>query len=137
MPKGVICGGAVDGSNQLGEIVTCQAMTARPDGAGSAACGGAAANTRAAASTEPMSAGHQPIRSKFISASSPKQSEIEQAFLSTLAPAAGLEQNLAPWLKYSPTDALHRSPSGGSVSRIDVAWVHAAARPASANPGIM
>src|SRR5882672_6090320 len=33
MPKGVICGGAVDGSNQLGEIVTNHAMTARPDGA--------------------------------------------------------------------------------------------------------
>ena len=25
-----VCGGAVDGSNQLGAIVTCQAMTARP-----------------------------------------------------------------------------------------------------------
>src|SRR5581483_8795304 len=33
MPNGVICGGAVDGSNQLGERVTCHAMTARPDGA--------------------------------------------------------------------------------------------------------
>src|SRR5580765_1647140 len=40
MPKGVICGGAVDGSNQLGEIVTCHAITARPDG--SAAAGRAA-----------------------------------------------------------------------------------------------
>ena len=39
MPNGVICGGAVDGSNQLGAIVTCHAMTARPDGAGSAARG--------------------------------------------------------------------------------------------------
>src|SRR6516164_6625363 len=34
MPNGVICGGAVDGSNQLGGMVTCHAMTARPDGAG-------------------------------------------------------------------------------------------------------
>src|SRR5262252_262371 len=34
MPNGVICGGAVDGSNQLGAIVTCQAMARRPDGAG-------------------------------------------------------------------------------------------------------
>src|SRR6476659_3664495 len=33
MPKGVICGGAVDGSNQLGEMVTNHAITARPDGA--------------------------------------------------------------------------------------------------------
>src|SRR3954453_12790965 len=32
MPNGVICGGADDGSNQLGAMVTCQAMTARPDG---------------------------------------------------------------------------------------------------------
>src|SRR6516225_4114105 len=37
MPNGVICGGAVDGSNQLGGMVTCQAMTARPDGAGAPA----------------------------------------------------------------------------------------------------
>jgi hypothetical protein len=36
MPNGVICGGAVDGSNQAGEIVTCQAKTARPAGAASA-----------------------------------------------------------------------------------------------------
>ena len=42
MPKGVICGGAVDGSNQLGEMVTCQAITARPDGAASAGVGIAA-----------------------------------------------------------------------------------------------
>ena len=34
MPKGVICGGAVEGSNQLGAIVTCQAMVACPAGAG-------------------------------------------------------------------------------------------------------
>src|SRR5206468_13102475 len=34
MPNGVICGGAVEGSNQLGAIVTCQAMTASPAGAG-------------------------------------------------------------------------------------------------------
>ena len=33
MPNGVICGGAVEGSNQLGAIVTCQAITARPEGA--------------------------------------------------------------------------------------------------------
>ena len=37
MPYGVICGGAVEGSNQAGEIVTCQAITTRPAGAGSAA----------------------------------------------------------------------------------------------------
>ena len=32
MPNGVICGGAVEGSNQLGAIVTCQAMEACPAG---------------------------------------------------------------------------------------------------------
>src|SRR5262249_18449948 len=37
MPNGVICGGAVDGSNQLGEIVTCQASVARPAGGPAAA----------------------------------------------------------------------------------------------------
>ena len=34
MPNGVICGGAVEGSYQAGEIVTCQAITALPAGAG-------------------------------------------------------------------------------------------------------
>src|SRR5262245_47583424 len=42
MPKGVICGGAVDGSNQLGAIVTCQAMTTSPGPGCPAACGVAA-----------------------------------------------------------------------------------------------
>src|SRR5690349_18522020 len=33
MPNGVICGGAEDGSSQLGAMVTCQAITTRPEGA--------------------------------------------------------------------------------------------------------
>src|SRR5258707_13901314 len=37
MPNGVICGGAVDGSNQLGEIVTCHAIVTLPDGPATAA----------------------------------------------------------------------------------------------------
>src|SRR6516164_1567964 len=37
MPNGVICGGAADGSNQLGAIVTCHAMATRPAGAGAPA----------------------------------------------------------------------------------------------------
>src|SRR2546423_4760484 len=37
MPNGVICAGALDGSNQAGAMVTCQAMTARPAGAGPSA----------------------------------------------------------------------------------------------------
>src|SRR5512144_2055010 len=32
MPNGVICGGAVDGSNHVGAIVTCHAITASPEG---------------------------------------------------------------------------------------------------------
>src|SRR4029453_7378440 len=32
VPKGVIWGGAVDGSNQVGAIVTCQAMITSPAG---------------------------------------------------------------------------------------------------------
>src|SRR5215510_12110264 len=32
MPNGVIWGGAVDGSNQLGAMVTCQAMVTWPEG---------------------------------------------------------------------------------------------------------
>src|SRR5262245_31417242 len=36
MPNGVICGGAVDGSNQLGAMVTCQPMMTSP-GAGACA----------------------------------------------------------------------------------------------------
>src|SRR5215470_4199479 len=54
MPKGVICGGAVDGSNQLGEIVTCQAMTARPAGVGAAAIDGLAPNRAMAAKSQPI-----------------------------------------------------------------------------------
>src|SRR5688500_11488023 len=50
MPNGVICGGAVEGSNQLGAIVTCQATTACPDGACWAAAGGVAAMSAMATS---------------------------------------------------------------------------------------
>src|SRR5215469_1316092 len=53
MPNGVICGGAVDGSNQLGEIVTCQAITTRPDGASAAAAKAAPATVSAAATSHP------------------------------------------------------------------------------------
>src|SRR5438128_12530841 len=54
MPNGVICGGAVDGSNPLGEIVTCQAMTTRPDGAGAPAIDGLAPNSTMATRREPI-----------------------------------------------------------------------------------
>src|SRR5260370_1220296 len=56
MPKGVICGGAVEGSNQAGEIVTCQACTICPAGAGpSAALTEIAAKPISAAVNEPTS----------------------------------------------------------------------------------
>src|SRR6201987_4700689 len=57
MPKGVICGGAVEGSNQLGEIVTCQAMTTCPDGSGPAAVTERAVpHTKTAIKSEPVNA---------------------------------------------------------------------------------
>src|SRR5215469_4283196 len=56
MPNGVICGGAVDGSNQLGAIVTCQAMTACPDGAGSAARDGIERHNNIATGSKPINA---------------------------------------------------------------------------------
>src|SRR5256885_9788346 len=51
MPNGVICGGALDGSNHAGEIVTCHAMTARPDGSAAEDCG--APNATSARTSEP------------------------------------------------------------------------------------
>src|ERR1700730_15260049 len=69
MPNGVICGGAVDGSNQLGEIVTCQAMTTRPAGAGAAAIERPAPNSTTAVKSEP-SARFRRSRHELIGASS-------------------------------------------------------------------
>src|SRR5579864_4160991 len=56
MPNGVICGGAVDGSNQAGEIVTCQAITARPAGAGPSALADTGANASNIAASAARSA---------------------------------------------------------------------------------
>src|SRR5215469_3744280 len=60
MPNGVICGGAVDGSNQLGAMVTCHAMTARPDGAAAAAVAGVAARATTATSNKRVNARLKP-----------------------------------------------------------------------------
>src|SRR5580765_5144480 len=59
MPNGVICGGALDGSSQVGEIVTCHAMTARPADSFSAARDAAALNARSAKLSVPANAGRQ------------------------------------------------------------------------------
>src|SRR5438876_10104143 len=72
MPNGVICGGAVDGSNQLGEIVTCQAMTACPDGARSAAMGAVAPETRIATSKPINATRDRRLRNKVISRPPPE-----------------------------------------------------------------
>jgi hypothetical protein len=56
MPKGVICGGAVDGSNQLGEIVTNHAMTARPDGSAAVTVEGVALRPATATSSKRVKA---------------------------------------------------------------------------------
>src|SRR2546422_10560929 len=50
MPNGVIWGGGVGGSNQLGAIITCQAMVAWPAGACAAALGVAPRTTLATSS---------------------------------------------------------------------------------------
>src|SRR6266436_7876226 len=72
MPNGVICGGEVDGSNQLGEIVTCHATTTRPDGTGPAAIDAVAPKISAATNSEPVNARrrHKPL-SEFIAYPSP------------------------------------------------------------------
>src|SRR5438105_5777698 len=49
MPNGVICGGAVDGSNQVGAMVTCHAITTSPAGVCWAMAGAAAPKISAAA----------------------------------------------------------------------------------------
>src|SRR5438477_4299443 len=66
MPNGVICGGAVDGSNQLGEIVTCHAMTTRPAGAGAPAIDAPAPNSRMAAKDQPSARRKRPCSSKIM-----------------------------------------------------------------------
>src|SRR3954452_5161550 len=54
MPNGVICGGAVDGSNQAGDTVTWNAST-KVSGPGAASSAGAR-NTAGAAASEAMTA---------------------------------------------------------------------------------
>src|SRR5882724_9869688 len=65
MPNGVICGGAVEGSNQAGEIVTCQACMICPAGAGpSAALTEIAAKPISTAVNEPTS--NEPISARRL-----------------------------------------------------------------------
>src|SRR5206468_8126180 len=59
MPKGVICGGAVDGSNHVGAMVTCHAMTASP---GWAARAGPAPSRMRAAKTRTIRARWKSMR---------------------------------------------------------------------------
>jgi hypothetical protein len=68
MPNGVICGGAVDGSNQLGAIVTCHAMATRPDGAGAPAPARFAPNaTMAASSSQAKARGSRAMVQRMFS----------------------------------------------------------------------
>src|SRR5688572_32775648 len=57
MPNGVICGGALEGSNHAGEIVTCHAMTALP--AGSFPKDAGAARATSAKLSAPTNAGQR------------------------------------------------------------------------------
>src|SRR5262245_7729247 len=66
MPNGVIWGGAVEGSNQLGAMVTCQAMAASP-AAGAASAGArsmpnAMAVSKSARRMYPSQAGRRVMR---------------------------------------------------------------------------
>src|SRR6516164_9444135 len=109
MPKGVICGGAVDGSNQLGAIVTCQAMTAWPDGAGSPARDGPATDRNSAASSKPMKARRKRwTENRIKSASLYNLALCQQS--SVAASAANLQQNLALRLRNTrrPGSRRHR-----------------------------
>src|SRR6267142_1245939 len=65
MPNGVICGGAVDGSNHVGASVTCHAMTASP---------GCAAAAGFAASTSRTAVRSAAIRARWSSIGSPPRS---------------------------------------------------------------
>src|SRR6202035_2875339 len=87
MPNGVICGGAVDGSNQLGEIVTCQAMTTRPAGAGAAAIDGLAPNSTMAMKSEPSARLRCPSRHEIIGSSF--QISLHSTLTSGLLPGSG------------------------------------------------
>src|SRR5690242_7885073 len=71
MPNGVICGGAVDGSNQVGAIVTCQASITLPDGCLALSAASAPPPTASSpASTEPRIARRGcRVLSNFISLS--------------------------------------------------------------------
>src|ERR1700758_3273053 len=79
MPNGVICGGAVDGSNHAGEIVTCQAMTTRPVGAGPAAID-IVPKTRIARTSQPINARRErQLRSNIIRRFSPPTNPADSA----------------------------------------------------------
>src|SRR5262249_30671346 len=67
MPNGVICGGAVDGSNQLGAMVTCHAMTARPAGTAAAAAAGVAARATTATSNRRVNVRRKPTWNDVMS----------------------------------------------------------------------
>src|SRR6201993_3167919 len=86
MPNGVICGGAVDGSNQPGEIVTCQAMTTRPAGAGAATIDGPAPNSAMAINSEPSARRRRP-RHELIG--TPSQPSLHYIWTSGLRPGSG------------------------------------------------
>src|SRR5947207_9473110 len=93
MPNGVICGGAVDGSNQLGEIVTCQATVTWPDGGAAAAVAALSVSATAAMSS-------RGIRSDVMTALPTGQSYRWQATMrSPTARAAGawLAQRAVAW----------------------------------------
>src|SRR5215469_9519977 len=119
MPNGVICGGAVDGSNQLGAIVTCQAMTACPDGAGSPAHAELPVSQRIAASNRPMSPGwrHRTRKKSMLMPPPAGRSKVEPITKNSQI-CSGLQRRLALGLKTVHVGKATEQPHGRLYSRV-------------------
>src|SRR5262245_55550383 len=97
MPNGVICGGAVEGSNQLGETVTCHAMTARPEGSAAPAMDTIADKATTATKDKRANArGRYRICNEVIGPSTRKVSRNENG--------AGVHQSMVDHIAASITD---------------------------------
>src|ERR1043166_8081803 len=103
MPNGVICGGAVEGSNQLGASVTCHAMATRPDGAGPPAPAKLTPSpTSAASASQTKARDSRMLRRMF---SSQERSFADRTFLSTAAQARRPACRFCLWRDATPAAA--------------------------------
>src|SRR5215470_11860729 len=122
MPNGVICGGAVDGSNQLGAMVMGQAITASPAGAISPI-----------ASRDPPSVSATSTRSRQIRLASPPFTVVAIRFTPSAARAtaspirqmlgrnwlAGVYQTSADWALPRALVDPYRVPTSTIISTLD------------------